>query len=269
MVARIWTSATLEKAKPGIAFDFAPEPCASLDAAFDGDDCVFTLADLGKTREGIPCMCARSSEVIKVQVGPDSPEKDIQIARECIRRCKENRVKPENFIMDTTGNARGVYAIMRNEWTPGQQVGIQKCYYGGEATDRPLRLNDPLTAAEQVKYFVAELWFRASYLAREGMLCGLSALDDKTIEDLSSRRYTIKQIGDRKLMVAETKPDMKKRLNRSPDRGDALCQLGELMALKGLLGDVKIAGGKKADWTAMRERAKKASARYLKEFSSS
>ncbi len=269
LVAKIWPSGTIEKARRNENFDFKPTPCASLDAAFDSDDCVLTFANIGTLRNGKACGCAKESVVLKTKVGPDFPEKDYQIARQCIALCKEREIEPEDFIMDITGNARGVYAIMRNEWKPRPGKGqVQGIYYGGEATDRPLRLDDRLPANEHVKYFVSELWFRASYLAREGMLCGLDNLNTKAMDDLNARRYTIKQTGDKKLMVAETKEELKKRIGRSPDFGDSYVQLGELMVRKGLLGGVSPVAASHG-WDQIRARAKKAQTRYLKEFSHS
>jgi len=266
MVAKIWPSATLERAMPSVTFDFKPLPFGTLDPAFDSDNCVVHFGDIGQNRDRSYCGCFRESMVIKVSVGPDKPEKDFQVARECIRLCKDRGVEPENFIMDTTGNARGVFAIMRNEWHPKPGANqVQSCYYGGEATDRPLRSDDPLGAKDQVRYFVAELWFRASYMARDGMIKGLGNLDPRTIDDLNTRRYTIKQTGDRKLMQAETKDEMKKRLGRSPDFGDAACQLAELMVRKGMIkgGATKSQGDM---WAQMKHRARKAQNRFAKEF---
>lgn len=266
LVARIWSSGTIEKASRSEVFDYKTTGWASLDPAFEGDECVFIWGDMGTLRNGRSCACARGSLSIKVKVSPGSEEKDFQIARECIRLCKERDIEPENFIMDMTGNGRGVFAIMRNEWKPLPGRGqVQGIYYGGEATDRPLRMDDPLPASDQVKYFVAELWFRASYMARDGMLCGLASLDAKTVDDLNSRRYTIKQTGDKKLMVAETKAELKKRIGRSPDYGDALVGVAELMVRKGLIG--AIAGtGQARSWDQIRARAKKAQKRYEGEF---
>src|SRR4029079_13429827 len=121
---------------------------------------------------------------------------------------------------------------------------VQGIYYGGEGTDSPLRPDDVKPAKKQVKYFVSELWFRAAYLAQAGLLVGLQNCDPKTETDLSARRYTIKQYGDRKLMIAETKEDMKKRLGRSPDFGDSYVQFGELMARQGMLTAVGTAAPK-------------------------
>ena len=266
MVAKIWPSATLEKAMPSIAFDMKPTPFGTLDPAFDSDNCVLHFGEIGQMRDKSYCGCFRETIVINVSVGPGKPEKDFQIARECIRLSKERGIEPENFIMDTTGNARGVFAIMRNEWKPKPGMNqVQSCYYGGESTERPLRNDDTLGANDQVRFFVSELWFRASYFARDGMIKGLSNLDPRTVDDLNTRRYTIKQTGDRKLMQAETKDEMKKRLNRSPDFGDAACQLAELMLRKGM-----IKGGatnsQSNSWNNIKMRARKAQKRYTKEY---
>jgi hypothetical protein len=194
---------------------------------------------------------------IKTKTGPDQMPKDYQIARQVKQLCIERGIKPEEFIMDETGNARGVLAILRVEWSPK----VQGIYYGGEATARPLRTDDIKPANEQVKYFVSELWFRASYLAQQGTFTGLQNCDPKTTEDLSARRYTIKQFGNVKLMVAEPKDEMKKRLGRSPDFGDSAVQLCELMARNGGLQNVGSASPTKI-WDASRKLAQKAGARW-------
>src|SRR6478736_1903644 len=231
-VAKVCPSATLAEAQKAIQFDYPPTPCASLDPAYEYDDPVLTFFLLGRTREGLPCASGKRQVRIKLSESK-TMTKDRQLANETMRLCKEENVIPENFICDTTGNGRSVFALLFESWGPK----IQKVEYGGAATDRPMMLNDPKPANEQVKYFVAELWFRASFMAAGGMLRGFNNLDPKTIEDLSSRRYTIKQDGERKVMVVETKDEMKKRLGRSPDYGDSTVQMAELMVRKGLLGE--------------------------------
>jgi hypothetical protein len=263
-VSRVWPSATIEAALKANEFDFPPQGVASLDPAYEHDDCVLTLGLLGRLRDGRPCIRATSQHKILTVEGPGKPLKDRQIADQVKAMCIQGGVPPENYIQDTTGNGRSVYALLSEGWSPK----IHKLEYGGSATDRPLRLNDPKPAEEQVKYFISELWFRASYLAADGMLCGLKNCDPKTIEDLHARRYTLKQDGDRKLMIAESKDEMKKRLGRSPDGGDSYMQMGELMVRKGLLGDVYI-GGKGTGlsrWDACKKLAIKASSRWKREF---
>lgn len=262
LVGLVWSTPTLEKAKKTVEFDFAPTPFATLDPAFDYDDCVLHIGEYGKLRDGRPCAQGKRSVKILLQVGADRLEKEQQVANEVRRLCTEAGVKPEDFIMDATGNARGVFALLRTTWSQK----VQAIYYGGEATDRPLRLNDPMKASEQVKYFVAELWFRASFLAREGMLCGLGNLNPKTTEDLAGRRYQLKQVGDRKLMVIESKTEYKKRLGRSPDYGDPFCQIGELMVRRGMLASIEQTANS-TSWNNLRALAVKASSRYAEKSS--
>jgi len=265
MVSKLWPSATIERARPAIEFDYEPYPFGTCDPAFDHDNCVVHFGQLGKLRSQKWCATFRETTTVKVKVSPGEPEKDYQIARELIRMCRERGIKPENFILDMTGNARGIYAIMRNEWTPGTQADVQGIYYGGEATDRPLRLDDPLPADKQVKYFVTELWCRASYLARDGMIAGLDKCDKRTIEDLDSRRYTVKQFGTEKLMLAESKDELKKRLGRSPDFGDAACGVAELMMRKGYIQSSPTAQ-RSTGFQKNRLRARKADQRFSGEF---
>lgn len=253
LVAKIWTSSDIESAKANVEFDFQPEPCATLDPAFESDDCVLHYGEMGRLRNGKPCTRATESETLKLTVGPKEIPKDYQVARQVMERCKRRGIKPENFIMDETGNARGVLAILRMEWSPK----VQGISYGGEATERPLRLDDAMKANERVRYFVSELWFRAAYLARDGMLCGLNNVDPKTIVDLSVRRYEMKN----GLMIAHSKVLVKEVLGRSPDNGDAFCQFGELMVRKGLLGEV-LAAGKSLGWSGIKKLAQRASLRF-------
>lgn len=255
-VARVWPSGTIAKATPDCVFDFDPVPWGSLDPAYEHDDPVLTLGVMGRLRDGPHAALCQKQHRIKLSES-SIKTKDRQLADETMRLCKQHGVAPENFICDTTGNGRSVYALLFESWSPK----IQKVEYGGAATERPLRLNDPKPANEQVKYFVAELWFRAAFMAAHGMICGLGNLNPKCIDDLTARRYTIKQDGERKVMVIESKDEMKKRMGRSPDYGDSLVQVGELMARKGMLGEIVTLPQSKR-WEAQKKLAKKASKRY-------
>ena len=252
-----WSSSTIEKAKRQEVFDYTPVPFATLDPAFDHDACVLMVGEYGHLRDGKPCAMAKKSHKLTLAVGKDRLEKEQQVADQTRQICREAGVAPENFIMDATGQGRGVFSLLRTDWSPK----VQAIYYGGEATDRPLRLNDPLSAGEQVKYFVSELWLRASYLAKDGLICGLANVDPKTVEDLAGRRYQVKQ----RLMLVESKTEYKKRLGRSPDYGDTFCQIGELMVRRGMIGGFgKDTSGR--GWAEARERARTASSRYATEF---
>ena len=128
--------------------------------------------------------------------------------------------------------------------------------YNDVASKRPIREGGK-PAAEVVIYYVSELWFRASYLAADGMLCGLGNLDGKTTQDLSARHYSMKNNDGTSKMVVESKDDLKKRLGRSPDFGDTFCQLGELMVRRGMIASYQKRTGV-SGWGKIKELALKA-----------
>jgi hypothetical protein len=257
-VARVWTETLIERAKQNIAFDFKPTRCASLDPAFEHDDCVLDFADYGKVRGGENALnCVRSVK-IQTKSGRGVEPKDYQIAHQVMKLCEEEGVKPCDFIMDKTGGGRGVFAILQKEWS----YDIQGIEYGGAATNRVLKLGETDKCEDLYLYFVTELWFRARAYGEEGLIGGISNLDPKTIEDLTSRRYTVRKSGNHSKVQVETKPEVKKRLGRSPDYGDAFSQFGELMARKGFHPGKKKTPGQSDRWKAARAAAIKAGRRY-------
>lgn len=262
IISRVWPSKAIEEAKKEVVFDLQPEPCATLDPAFEHDDCVLHLGNKGKTRAGKLAINATESVKITTKEGKDMPPKDYQVAWEVMRICKEKGVAPRHFIMDKTGNGRGVYAILQREWSPD----VQGINYWGEATERPIRGGDLDKANDMVRYFVSELWFRARYLSEDGCLGGLKALSPKTLEDLNSRRYEVKQFTKGKLMQVEKKEDLKKRLGRSPDYGDAFVQFAEFLARElALTMDKEKQLPRSQIWKAQKDRARKLSGRWAED----
>ncbi|MDE2102728.1 MAG: hypothetical protein KGL39_36120 [Patescibacteria group bacterium] len=270
MVSRVFPSGTIEKGKKEIVFDFQPQWCASLDPAFEFDNCVLHLAQLampvfGERQYKINC---KETLIFKHDASLGAEPKDHQIAHWIMVECRERGIAPNHFIMDTTGNGRGVYAILQKEWSRD----VQSVNYGGEATDRNLRGDDNRKCSEIYRLFVSELWFRASEYMKAGFIGGLSNLDPRTTDDLSARRYELKHGTKGQMMQVESKEDLRKRIGRSPDFGDALVQFGELLIRLGtqpggspLLQRLKA----KSAWEARKQKVLAIGARYseAKEYS--
>ncbi len=254
LVSRIFSSGTIEKARKPIVFDFTPKKCASFDAAFEADDPVVHLGEIGHVHRGDTQMAINCTEtiVLKFQTGPDCEPKDYQAAHQLINICKSRGIPPEHFIMDTTGSGRGTFAIMQKEWSQD----IQGLNYGGKATERSLRGDDSRKCDEIYKYFVTEIWMRAAEFCKERLIGGLDNLDENTLTDLGARRYILVPGTEGKLMQAESKVDLKSRLGRSPDFGDSFVQFGELLerlgTRPGLPSFVPMASNK---WSKHREKA--------------
>lgn len=265
MVAKVWPASTIERAKPDIKFDWAPQMCATLDPAFEQDECVMHFGQLGLPVFGQRDYRINATETIScpIDIRSEAEPKDYQVAHWVKAECERRNVQPKNFIMDRTGGGRGVFAILQKEWSND----VQGIDYGGEATDRMLRGDDARKCCDLYEKFVTELWFRASEYAKAGLIGGLGNLHPNTVTDLSARRYSLKEKTKGSVMVAETKVEMKKRLGRSPDYGDAFCGFGELLIRLGTVpgGGMRAKLTTASKWSAARQRALKASSRYADE----
>jgi hypothetical protein len=252
LVSRIFPSQVIEKGKPAIIFDYATEPCATLDPAFEADDCVIHYGAKGTLRDARVAISATGSETLKLKTGPEFEPKDYQIAHQVMEKCKVRGVKPENFIMDKSGGGRGVYAILQKEWSPL----VQGIDYGGAATERPLRSDESDKCCDIYEYFVSELWFRGRAAVEDGILGGLAYLNPLTIDDLFARQYFTRKKTQGTVQVAEQKAEMKKRIGRSPDNGDAFVQFAELLIREGHgPGRAKKGVGTSTKWQRQRTRA--------------
>lgn len=259
MVSQIFPSQIIEKAKPEIIFDFPTEACLTLDPAFGGDNCVVIFGQKGKLRDGRMAITATGSEVIKVTVGENTSIVDQQITARVISLCKAQGVKPSNFIMDRSGPGRTIFNALYKEWSPE----IHGVDYGGSATDRPVRSDEKELASDVYERFTTELWYRARESISDGILGGLSKVDERAIEELSCRLYETVEKTDGTFIVAETKTEMKKRLGHSPDFADAFVQFAELLIREGHgPGRLKPQAGISTRWQRSRMRAIQAGKRY-------
>lgn len=224
----IFPTNVIEMARDPIIFDFPPTPCAALDPAFEGgDECVLMFGDWGDSRNKENCFNLKEAHVVKKDVadGEERLPLDYRIAYRVKKMCEDRGVKPENFIMDSTGAGRGVAAILQREWGA-----IEKCNFGGAPTDRKLRADDDQTCDELFDRFVSELWYSARAFMEENMIGGINMEFKELREQLAARNYeTVKDKKD----VIETKKKMKIRVGYSPDHADAFCLFTELLKRKG------------------------------------
>jgi hypothetical protein len=237
---------------------------ACMDPAFEHDDCVLQIFEYGRKKNGLwHVNCISTHKLVPKMGGAGGRKpKDYQLATMAKEVCIANRVEPKNFIMDKSGNGRGVYAIMQVEWDEA----IQGCEFGGKASDRLLREGDPQKCNEKYAYFVDELWFRAAEWMRYGDVTGIHYLDSETKDDLSSRYYDETNTS---LLKVEKKKDMKARIGKSPDFGDAFCLFAELLARNSIIPGLKDSDGVRAKGSnkSALDRAKRVNQIYEDEFS--
>jgi len=234
-------SNVLTRAEEAITYNFPTVKIAALDPAFEGgDNCVLSFAEYGDAKGSKWAMNFLGEERIKVQVTETSDPLDYLIAHDVIKQCKERGVLPENFIMDTTGAGRGVYAILQKEWGA-----VNKCNFGGAPTDRRVKNSDTELANELFDRFVSELWWSVRAWMEEGLVGGVTGKFKALREQLSARQY--ETVKDKKISI-EPKKEMKERLGYSPDEADAFALLVELLRRKGATaGSAAKAGAGHAD----------------------
>jgi len=199
-----------------------PKPCAALDTAFGGDDCVYQPGLLGLVRG--PKLALQLMPPQLVPFNPDSTDSiDFQIAQWFIARCKKEGVAPELAGLDATGTGRGVYAFVQQLWSP-RVVAVE---FGGAASDLPASTVDARASREVYANRVTELWYVCRELLIAGQLRGLCA---QAVKEFCSRLY---EFLSRRYSV-EPKREMKVRLGYSPDYADGVVILGDVARRNGL-----------------------------------
>lgn len=78
----------------------------------------------------------------------------VEIVQEVMGRCKQMGIPPENVVMDSGGNAAGVWSHAKSFW--GDVLGVSN---GQAASETKVLSDDLLTAYEQYHLKATELWF--------------------------------------------------------------------------------------------------------------
>lgn len=200
----------------------SPKPCASLDTAFGGDDCVYQPGLLGMVRG--PKLALQLLPPMLVPFNPDSPDSiDYQIAQWFIARCKKEGVAPELAGLDATGTGRGVAAFVQQLWSP-RVVAVE---FGGAASHLPASASDTRESVEVYQNRVTELWYSCRELLTSDQIKGFT---DQAVKEFCSRTY---ELTNRRYHV-EPKSKMKQRLGYSPDHADAAVVLVDVARRNGL-----------------------------------
>jgi hypothetical protein len=200
-----------------------PRPCASLDPAFGGDNCVLQFGLLGELPGHRLALQLTDHQLVPFD--PDSPDAiDFQIAKYVAEKCRSRGVDPNLFGLDSTGTGRGVAAFINQLWSSR----IHCVEFGGAASDLPASLEDPRASHEVYANRVTELWYSARELLLADQLKGLhqQAITEACarVYEFTTRRYKI-----------EPKTDMKLRVGYSPDYMDAVVVLCDVARRNGLV----------------------------------
>lgn len=164
---------------------------AGFDVASGGnDESVIWLMD-GNT--AVECQSWREPDAMK-------------LAAEVAQWCDKRNV--HTITVDVIGVGWGVHSR------------LDALHRNGQLQARPYRFHAAEKAddSERYKNMKAQAWWALRDLVHDEAL-NLTALDQTTIEDLKAHRFGTDAAGR---IIIESKDDVKKRLGRSPDHGDAL-----------------------------------------------
>jgi len=248
LVDKVFPDQLIERMGQEWEWDLPPEKMSVLDPAYEHDNCVLHHGEFGKRRDGKMAMLFKETVCIVPKVGEDDKRtKDEQIAEAVKDSCVDWGTKPQHYAQDTTGNGRSVYSHLSRTWSRL----VEGVEFGGKPSERPIDTETDKKCEDLYAYFVDELHFRAARWAQSGQVGGLNNLDERTKEDLGARRYFVI---NRKRRV-ETKKELKKRLGRSPDFGDAFILASEIMVRLGYHPDGVTAEEDNTLWGESKKRA--------------
>jgi len=195
----------------------------AVDLAFEGgDEAVLTIGRFGEATG-----YSQRGEFIEMEQPAESLEAfaqfalqkqdSLKMANEIMRHAKTLGVKPENVVVDRTGNGTGVHDILCARF--GDVVGV---HFGTGATDMPVLKEDSAPASALYDGMVSELWFATAKWLEFGYLRFSEMMNMQQLRvELSGRRFRQKK----DLLRVEGKKDFMARGHKSPDKADSLTLL--------------------------------------------
>jgi hypothetical protein len=209
--------------------------CAVLDPSFEGGDRkVFLPFKMGTVLSdaGGKKWLIEFGEPIELKISvKDDQEIHYQILHQVVAICRTLSVPASRFALGSSGEGGGLYSIFRREWGP--VTGIEEA---GKVSERPISAVNQKAACEEYDRVVTELLFAV----REFAICdSLRNMPAEAVKELCARKWEVRN----KLIRVETKHELRKHFNRSPDYGDACAFAVELARRLGAFAGTELKAG--------------------------
>jgi hypothetical protein len=200
----------------------SPIPVCSLDPAFTtgGDKSIGVLGHFGEDETGKWVLDIKEVKAFRENIMDSTTPFDFQIASQWRDWSKSHGVSPSDAAFDCTGSGISFGSIVSQIWSP-QVHGVA---FGGAASERPVSESDPTKCRDSYMNRCAEIWFQGKEFVRAGQIRGMTR---EISEDLVERKRSDKERGTK--VGVEPKRDMKMRTGKSPDYGDSLLILLDLL----------------------------------------
>lgn len=227
--------------------------CAAFDPAFEGGDRrVLQVFKLGEFTNGITGIELQAPVIVAVDMTQDTRFLHYGIADAVQALCenyecdgRKQPIAPQDFMMDTSGEAGGLFSIMSGRWSPL----IQACEFGGAANKEQMFPDRPVTWYETYANRVTMLWYVFRRYIEGGQIRGLT--DPETRAELTGRLKEDKLRGGK--IAIQPKSKMKGMKHRSPDKADACVVAAELLRRRGIVFAGTTGGAQQLDpaaWNA-------------------
>jgi hypothetical protein len=208
--------------------------CAVLDPSYEGGDRkVFQPFKMGQVNSdtGSKKWLIEFETPLELTVSVrDNEEIHYQMLHQCVALCRSMNIPANRFALGSSGEGGGLYSIFRREWGP--VVGIEEA---GKVSDRPISAVNPKPACEEYDRVVSELLFAV----REFAICdSLRNMPQEAIKELCARKWEMRN----KYIRVETKHELRKHFNKSPDYGDAVAFCIELARRLGAYAGTELRG---------------------------
>lgn len=198
-----------------VKFVETPIAIAGLDLGFTngGDETTLQFALLGLADTGCRVLKFTDRLILRHDVTLKMP-RAYQIANQVKAACIERHVSPLHFGFDATGGGTAYGDIFAETWSPE----IYRVEFGGAPTELMVGQIDPKPAKELYADRASEIWYVGRDFMRGGNIRGV---DMELSRDLISRKGTTIKRARALVMQVESKRETKRRIKRSPDKGEA------------------------------------------------
>lgn len=213
--------------------------CGGIDLAFEGGDRVVLFAGrYGKAigfqpLHGSPVLWRKPRYCVQADQYFEVPkEKTIALASSLQARCKGLNIHPDWVTCDRTGVGTGVHDALCEQWA-AQVRGVM---WGSESGNRKLLSDDHDSSIEIYDGIDTEMYARARKFLEFGYVAFHPQIQTTQLfKELSGRRYqpATKGPSGKPRIRLEPKKEFRKRLNWSPDIGDAFVMMLHGAALNG------------------------------------
>lgn len=208
---------------------------ASIDAAKENDRTIITTAQWGQATgtenlsgEKVKFPSPRWMAQIEQQFLVEANENVLEIAREIIRLLQGMNVSPQFTGLDATSFGSGIYSFLTEEF--GDVLGLE---WGESASEKKVFAEDKKLPKDLYSRLSDEMWYATSRWISNGTMKFMPTLDaNELFHELSTRRVHQGVTVGRKARVEQKKEWKSRNGNKSPDRGDSLVQIQQIIRVR-------------------------------------